>query len=382
MKTLERIITSGKIFIGVTLFVGAITVGSIIVGCKLPGIPEPPPEPLPYSGPITEIVFTERNFNEADSSYDIDLWVVNTDGTGLKKIYEGTSFEKDSDFFIEVFGQLRLSPNGELVAIGGEDYIHRVIDLEGRVLHEFEGGRRSVEDFVWTPDGSSILFGLYGGQHDIPNGGIYRYSLEDSKREKIVHQISYVYKHNPVMSPNSEKIVFTHHEYEQHYYIYTVDIYGGNLELITEGKGSYYDEQLGLKWLDERHIIFKNSKKDKLYYFDIETKEGREIELATSYVTNWPERMRLSPDRSILALWGVELSFVNTSDIPTGVVNKHYTGIQLNCMAWSPDGNYFVVGKESLDIYDVEGNQYIFLEKDNLPMEIDYIMDVGWAVRL
>jgi len=335
--------------------VGGVAIG-IVIGCKL-GYPELES----YTGPESKIAFIESEYSE----YNYKLWIVNPDGSGLEKLSDG----------LKPYGIISFSPNAKYITFKGKDDKHRIIDLEGRVLHEFEGGVRSGYDFAWTPEDNSILFGVY-------TDGIYRYNLEYSKLEKIFSTDGFVYDHNPVMSPNLEKIVFTRHAYGSDYYILLMDADGGNVELITSGTG-YGDEHLNLNWLDNKNIIFKNLKEDKLYYFNTETKEGKEIDSGVRFLElqwpdyEWKHQIILSPDKKTLAILGAEntLYFINADELASGDINVHDTGLKATYMDWSPDGNYFVIGSllESLETYDRDGNRYRFLEEEGLPEEFGAI---------
>ncbi len=324
-----------------------------------PGL-EPDLEDI-LTGMISKIVFTEYNADEPIGS-KIDLWIANSDGSGLKRLFDGIH---------DTYNKVRFSPDGKFITFKGTDDKHRIMDLEGDVLHEFGGGSRSGRDLTWTPDGNSLLFGVY-------THGIYRYNLGNSTLEKIHDTKGFTYDHNPMMSPNLEKIVFTHHEYGSHYYIYTMDADGKNEELITNGTGTKHDEQLSLDWLDNKNIIFKIAGKGKLYHFNTETKEGKEIDLAGD--------IRLSPDKKTLAVFGgSKLYFVNTSELLSGSVTPSIKdlGTYTSSFAWSKDGKYFVVDDRSgLRIFDRDSNEYKFLTKEDFPEKFGYIKSIDWSSGL
>jgi len=328
--------------------------------------------------PIGKIAFTECNHDEPIESC-IDLWIVNPDGSNLKKLFDG----------VDRYGRVRFSPDGRYIAFKGRDGKHKIVDLEGNILHEFEGGERSGKDFSWSPDGRSIIFGAYFD-------GIYRYNLQGRRVEKVIDTWVYrTYDHNPVISPDLGKIVFTHHEWESLYWIYTADINGENIELITSGSGTGYDEHLNLNWLDNKHIIFNitNFPKFKLYYFNIETKKGKEIDIGISFLDT-----RLFPDKKTLAIvTGMsfppsKLYFIDTAELSSDSVNFLDTGLEGGfTFAWSKDGKYFVInGKPKawdplnssvLRIFDKSGKEYKVLKNKDFPEEVWYyfIKDVDWT---
>ncbi|KPL19913.1 MAG: hypothetical protein AMJ92_00075 [candidate division Zixibacteria bacterium SM23_81] len=312
--------------------------------------------PLTFS----KIAFAEYNPEEPLET-NVDLWIVNPDGSELEKIFDGV-----------VSTRVRFSPCGQFVAFKGQDGKHRIIDLEGNVLHEFTGGSRSENDFSWSPDVSYMLFGVYFD-------GIYKYNLGDSTKIRIVASSHRTYDHNPVVSPDSAKIVYTHHEYEHRYYIYTVDIDGGNKVLITNGSGTSYDEQLNLNWLDNDHFIFKIDPKNLIYYVNKGTHEVIGINPGVSF-----SKMKLSHNKETLAIFsGSSLYFIDASQLPTGIVTPYSTELYAQAFAWSYDTDscYYVIRSSSaiLRIFDKNDNEYEFLDPEDLPEDIGSIKDVDWS---
>lgn len=359
MKMLEKILNSAKRFAGIGLLIGGVAFASL-TGCNL--------FMQPYPNPKTKIAFMEYSSPE-----NINIWMVNSDGSDLKKVSQIEGMYNR---------RIEFSPNGEYLTFKEDDaennYFtdnrkHKIIDLEGNLVSEFDGGERSDEDFTWTPDGSSILYGVY-------TDGIYRYDLNTNLTQKILDTVGYTYDHNPVMSPDLKKIVFAHHEYESNYYIKTMDADGTNLELIAEGGGTSYDEQLGLSWLDNEHIVWKNGNKDKLYYCDIKTKEVKEIpRRSISYI-------ELSPDKKTLAIIDGDsgAALLDTAMLESGKTDfKIYSGGYGYCFAWSPDSNYFVRFADSsktLRIYDKNGVEYKFME--NPSEDFNYAFDLAWSSKV
>jgi len=386
MKALENIFNSAKKFVGVGLIAGGLAL-SALTGCPLPG-PDPAPTPVQtYPGPKTTIAFSEYNPNESfwkdmyNQNTGIDLWILNSDGSGIKKLSQG----------LEQGGRIKFSPTGKDIAFkGGQNFRNRIIDLEGNLLDEFNDWRdRSDEDFIWTPDGNSILYGRY-------TLGIYKYDLLSKTIQQILRTGGFTYDHNPVLSPDLKKIAFTHHEYESHYYIKIMNADGTNVQQIASGTGTTYDEQLNLNWLDNENVIWKNYGKERLYYCNVNTKTVLEINPEFNFID-----MELSPDKKTLAIWGWEkgVGLIDVSELPSGKVTIKKTNKSdsyTTLFDWSPDGNYFVSGRNNwtsregktvvigeLKIYDREGNVYKLLDDSNLP-ERGYfeIENVSWSPLL
>jgi hypothetical protein len=354
-----------------------------------------------YNGPKTKIAFSEYNHDECQSNKDsgIDLWTINTDGSELKKIFDGIGQSNN-------LGGIQFSPNGEYITFMGQDKKHKVTDLEGNLIAEFEGKNRSEEDFTWTPDGNSILYGGY-------TFGIYKYNLSNKSEQQLLYTTGFTYDHNPVMSPDLKKIAFAHTEYQHNYSIKIMNSDGTNLELITSGKSDVYDEQLELTWLDDERIVWKASSYDSypqgytgtkslsmgFYLGNVKTKEitklVRPINMSDGY--NKGDHIKLLPNKKV-AIWGERLmNIMDIEDWITGGYNKKIICLQTDTADFSSDGNYLVnyrkelkdiIVKKSLDIYDKEGNRYEDILKNCTEEELSggwdssTIQDISWSSKV
>jgi WD40 repeat protein len=350
---------------------------------------------LIYNGPKGKIAFSEYNDEEQSrENSGIDLWTINTDGSELKKIFDGIGRSDN-------LGGIQFSPNGEYILFSGNDKKNKIVDLEGNLIGEFEGNR-SGEDFTWTPDGNYILYGRY-------EGGIYKYNLSDKSNQKLLQTIGFTYDHNPVMSPDLKKIVFAHTQYENIYSVKVMNSDGTNLELITDGKSDVYDEQLELTWLDDERVIWKacsyegypagytgiKSSSMGFYLGNIKTKEitklVRPINRSDGYSRG--DHIKLLPNKKV-AIWGERLmNIIDIDDFIAGGDNKKVIGLQTDIADFSPDGNYLVnyrrehnnsITKRFLDVYDKEGNQYKSLTREDFPIcpHGDSFRDIAWSSKV
>jgi hypothetical protein len=374
-----------------TLF--ATVVGLSLFSCPNPleedsqeSKPESPIELPVYPGPKTKIAFTvQKEYgleNDQALGRSVKLYFINSDNSDFK---EASGFGQVDP------GRVRVSPDGEYF-VSKEDSFwtekgrHSIINLEGERLHEFKSisaRDRSEEDFIWTPDGKSILYGVY-------MKGIYQYDLSKKITNEIIQSEPLTYDHNPVMSPNLEKIIYTHHEYENHYYIYTINSDGTGKELITNGTGTYYDEQLNLTWLDNQNFIWKMKGNGKIYHSNLNTKKVNEINPQFGFGD-----IELSPDKKTLAMYGVnQIGLVDVNELLSGSFNVKKINCEGNNFEWSPDGNYFMrikmnekrIGRwqAELKIYDKEGNQYKSLTREDFPIcpHGDSFRDIAWSSKV
>lgn len=254
------------------------------------------------------------------------------------------------------------------------DYVVDIKDLNGNLMHTFKTPNDPTE-ISWTKDSKSILMGR--GTY---SPGISRYDLEDESTHNLWSSYSMTLDHNPVISPNSERIAFVHHEYGSSYGIRTIDANGTISSLIAEGINTIHDENLELNWTDNEHLVWKNGGLGKAYYYNINTKEGIEIDLGVHI-----DHIRLSPDKKILACYGnyhENLNLIDVEGLSLGNINTTDMGFAAVEFAWAPNGNHFVASnwnweKEDredeiinywadsrckLRVYDVNKNRYRALE--------------------
>jgi len=307
-----------------------------------------------YPGANSKIAFSEEDPSNKT------IWTVNSDGSNLKKVYNTPHLMYGNEIKLGDF-----SPDGKKFIFATSNKI-KITDLEGTVLDEFDRGQnsRSEQDFTWTPDSKSILYGKYVD-------GIYKYDLSDKTIHEILSTSGYTYDHNPSMSPNLESIAFVHHEYGSEYTIYLMNPNGNNKTFLTNGS-SNYDEQLCLTWLDNSHIIWKNTRNEKIDYYDISNKKLTEVKLNVPF-----SEIKLSPDKGTLSLYNEDwnIYFLDIADLSKGIANvysnKNLVGHRSD-MSWSQDGNYFTTFREDDSFVPDGKGSYQWIKGDgNNVLEID-----------
>jgi len=367
MKTLKQIIAG-------TLVAGALAIGNL--GCEL----NPQPEELqqiPDASSQGKIFFVEDNEEEVgnqDRIYNssVDLWSANADGSNLKQLWDGLDYQE----------RIKISPDGNYLTFAKSDRNmgHVIMDLEGRVIKEFTGSNRSGADFRWTPDSKTILFSGYASGQ-----GIYRYDLDGDVVTHLFVTRGYKYDHSPTISPNLDKIVFTHHEYGSQYWIYLMGPFGENPQLLTRGEGSQADEDFNYFWLDNDNLLFKIGSKRNLYFANTLTKEVREVPTGIDVTFN---EMSISPDRTRIALYGYgQVHFADFQELLSGKMNfsTEYFSSLSGCSSWSKDSDYFILGSASFHendafkIFDRNLKEYKFIDDKDFPEKLGNIGSLEWV---
>lgn len=332
------------------------------VGPEPTATPKPEPTPIPtaypqYSGPKVKIAFIEYGYNEPVESSQ-DIWIVDSDGTNLKKIYEKSYTNGSTGNNL-----LKASPDGKNLAFIDSSDVYNpkncIIDLDGNLLVEFEGDTGIGKGFSWTPDSKSILDGVY-------YEGIYRDDLETKTRTRIYRSWPQTYDHNPEMSPNLEKIIFVHHQYEVSYAVRIIDSNGKNEEGVIGGREEVKDSPFSFSWINNEEVLIETNHPNKIMYYNTNDKECKEI-IFTKRLFNF----KLSPNKKTFAAnSGESYYLINVENLCSGDTNQ-YQEIE-KWGVWSPDSNYGIMAGDSNDLelfkaIDKQGNQYTIIKKEDFP---------------
>ena len=289
----------------------------------------------------SKIIFTEYN-NNRHSGADTRLWIINPDGTGLKKLADSVQYLSGISLNAASF-----SPDGSMITYFSSDRKHKIIDLEGKLLHSFTGvssTSRSDEDFSWTPDSKSILIGAY-------YNGLYEFDLDKNTLTKILNTGMAAYDHNPVMSPDLNKIIYTHHEWGSIFYNYLLK--GADLKLISSSVSNdtvytTYDRPLNLTWMDNSNIAYFNSvykKKNMLGYYNVETAEGKNFFFENPLSTT--TKMIVSQDKKTIALITnmydtTAVKLISAASLKSNSLDIKKPGIKkVQALAFSSDNKIF-----------------------------------------
>ena len=319
----------------------------------------------PLTGEVAKsnIVFTEWVYNSA--------WIAQADGSNVRKLHS------------DVQSGVKFSPDGTMLTFNISNNVHLVTDLNGKTLHQFTGCLKS-DDFSWTPDGNQILFGCY-------DDGLYRYDLTDGSLTRFYTTRTDTYDHNPVMSPDQTRIVFTHHEFGTAYTIFVVNPDGSNVVSIATGRSADHDVSLNLAWVDLTHVAFTvlNYPVSQIHVIDLDAVTDASIEINDASFNG----ITLTSDKQTVAAHGGGLRLAPASGLLAG--SLQLTPVpHINAsghFAWSGDGAHVVVngGQEAtsdsadriLSVFDTSGKEYRFLTSGDFPGKVTCadVQTVDWG---
>jgi len=150
-----------------------------------------------------------------------DLFIINADGSGLKKLLES------SEYGYQHFGYPDWSPDGEKIVFSalGPPWETIVADADGsnmQVIAGAEGGQHPE----WSPDGKKIAFSVWGDSLDI-----FIINADGSGLSQVVG--SEAHEMDPSWSLDGTKLAFYRFDPGESSEIFTIDIDGENLTQIT-----------------------------------------------------------------------------------------------------------------------------------------------------
>ena len=229
-----------------------------------------------------------------------DIWSVNADGTGLRRLTHAPWREFDPSW----------SPDGRLIAYRAEPHGHPqvwVMNADG------SGQRRLTRDGgfpAWSPDGSMIAYATAGGPFG--RSSIALMTADGSRRRLVPHT---KYGEYPSWSPDGQRIAFNSNVSGQGL-MYIVDLGTSRLvDLSAAGQGHE------VAWSpDGRSILFASDRDHPDNYNDI---------------------YEMHPDGS-------------------GV--RRLTHVRAEAPAWSPDGRYIAFSAPGgLGVMRADGSGVTFL---------------------
>ncbi|MGD8778617.1 MAG: S9 family peptidase [Ignavibacteria bacterium] len=150
-----------------------------------------------------EIAFDSKRVEDPEASTNNDIWIVNTDGTGLQNI---TSDNKGSD------SNPKYSPDGKYIAYLTQTTPGYESDRIRLALYDRSTGMNKiitgsidnwVNDFKWSSDSKTIYFTVQEKGY-LP---LYKISTNDFNIEKVIDKVAVL---RFEISPSDDYVVFTY----------------------------------------------------------------------------------------------------------------------------------------------------------------------------
>jgi hypothetical protein len=147
----------------------------------------------------TKIAFIKRN--TANNADDSNLYVMNSDGTGVTKL-------TNDDFQYQHSSNLSWSPDGSKLAyVSGNDLVHylSVVNSDGSNKHNLREINGPFFDVVWSPDGGKIAFSVGS---DFNSANLWVMNADGSAVTRFTnHEEPGIYSRSPSWSPDSMRLV-------------------------------------------------------------------------------------------------------------------------------------------------------------------------------
>jgi dipeptidyl aminopeptidase/acylaminoacyl peptidase len=245
-----------------------------------------------FSPDSKQVVFSSKRVHNPESSTNSDVWVVNTDGTGLENL---TNENQAYD------GHGKFSPDGKYIA-----YLTQLIpiyesDRMRLVLHSLETGDNKiltedidniVNDFEWTSDSKSIYFYIDEKGYN----PILKFNLDDSKIIRVLEKKSL---HGFTLSPDNNSILFNYSYIHKPVEIAKLDLTNNYVTELTSFNKELADrvdirpgEQIWVEGSNGKQIqVFlvkpHNFDPNKKYPFVINIHGGPQMQWRDSYRSDW-----------------------------------------------------------------------------------------------
>lgn len=216
-----------------------------------------------------------------------------------------------------------------------------ILTAEGQLKAKLPFAKeRWTNDFNWSSDSRYVAFGAY---YD----GIYVYDRKTDQLDRIYYTGEGFYSHNPVFSPNDQKVAFVHNSFGNHTLIIVEDLASKEKRYITkEFLTIYGDENLDLAWIDQRLLLFKICESG-LWIVD----PGKNDQTPVCVIETDIDNLAVSPDRT-------KYAFITKEGKIYGGLIGHWTPTYLGVVPYThvrdiswPPGQDGIVGYADDGLY-------------------------------
>jgi Tol biopolymer transport system component len=235
------------------------------------------PTICPKSG---KLAITDLDFPFGNPTASVS--VMNPDGTDRMKVFQ----RQDGAALVPTW-----SPDCQWIAFGFGTFFGgrgfapgnlRMIKFDGSQSHELTRGTANLGFPTWSPDGSTIIYRVWGDEKDKEARGLRALKLAD----KSVTILTTEWDNFPFYSPSGDRVVFTRRMPDADFEVFTMKPDGSDVQRLTTTRGA----DAHATWsVDGREIWFESARtgfKDEASLYDTSPQPYAQVFLMNRDGTN------------------------------------------------------------------------------------------------